>query len=203
MLLRCLGQAIGNTDEGKPSKIQRILMKLPLKLTINDNMGNFELITTRSNTTQYLYSMISHKRSLLHFGSTAIPLAAGFDNVGNYGVRYGSVLDNRIRHQFQLQDAMGSDEYQIFVKRLDLAADRMTPDEIAHALTVIGFPGDFESVTQSLVTLRVKASFTILMVKEMVTDLFDIPVAEQRLIFASKQLEDGRILTCLFLIYLS
>lgn len=162
LLLGCIDQFRGSADESKPSRIYRILQKLPLKLKIKDDTGNFELTMTRSNTTQYLYAQIAFKRSLLHIGSTAVPLAAGFDNVGNHGVRYGSEIDIRIRNQFASPDDLGPDDFQIFVR---------VPDGSLHVLVV-------------------QSQFTILQVKTMMQDLTNHLVDEQRLIFLGKQLED-------------
>jgi hypothetical protein len=114
-------------------------------VTIRDEYGEFQLSVKRSDDTKNIYARAAKHRSLLKLGDEILLLT---ECMGNYDIKNGSVIDNVLRHQFRPQMAMGSDEFQIFVKTI--------PDVV-------------EGHKETLV-LVVKASDTILSLKNKFLD---------------------------------
>ena len=98
--------------------------------------------------------------------------------------------------------AMGSNEFQIFVKVLGGTAgpvlESSMVEKISDALVRAGRPAlepnDNETTVRSTITLVVKETYNVENIKALLQDTEGIPADEQRLIFAGKQLEDGQML---------
>jgi hypothetical protein len=105
-------------------KIKCVHMHLPLAVTIRDEYGEFPLSVKRSDTTENIYARVAKHRSLLKLGDEVLLLT---EPLRNYKIKNGCVIDNVLRYQFRPQMAMGSDEFQIFVKTIpDVVIDNNT-----------------------------------------------------------------------------
>jgi hypothetical protein len=99
LILRTLGLPFGNQDEGKDSKIRRVLNTLPLKITVQDRYGSHVVEVKRSDSVQKFYADTLIARSMLKIDGTPLVYLNG--PLSFYAIRHGSVIQNQIRAEVQ------------------------------------------------------------------------------------------------------
>jgi hypothetical protein len=99
LILRTLGLQSGNQDEGKDSKIRRVLNTLPLKITVQDRYGSHVVEVKRSDSVQKFYADTLIARSMLKIDGTPLVYLNG--PLSFYAIRHGSVIQNQIRAEVQ------------------------------------------------------------------------------------------------------
>jgi hypothetical protein len=157
LILASLGRRV--SGGGVTWKIKCILQHISLKVTVRDDIGSFDMTVTRADTTENFYAAVAQHRSLLKLGNETMLLTG---SLSNYDIKNGTVIENRLRHQFRPQVAMGSDEFQIFVRK-PFTTPCTTDEELAQAISALGADPDL-ATSGATIVLAVKSDTTLLTV---------------------------------------